>query len=73
MVDDYVLVQGVGQEISHLKPASICTAPWRISDDNIERIYMAHYIITGETRCIHIIRMWFYPDLALEVTKPVRQ
>jgi len=72
-VGDYVLVARVRQPGKNSKLESTWTGPWQVTNDDKEHVYTVRNIVTGETRDVHVTRMRFYADSALEVTQPLQE
>lgn len=72
-VGDYVLVARIRRVGSHPKLMSKWVGPWRVVNDDKEHVYTIEVIVTGKTRDVHVVRIRFYADWALEVDGPLQQ
>ena len=67
-VGDYVLVARVRRSCSTPKLLMTWTGPWRVLVAQRSHVYGVQNIVSGEVRDVHVARMRFYPDAALEIT-----
>ena len=67
-VGDYVLVARVRRSGSTPKLLMTWTGPWRVVVAQRSHEYGVQNIVSGEVRDVHVARMRFYADAALEIT-----
>ena len=72
-VGDHVLVAPVRRSSSTPKLLITWTGPWRVVVAQRSHVYGVQYIVSGEIRDVHVARMRFYADAALESTAELKE
>eukprot|EP00752_Nemacystus_decipiens_P007839 g7004.t1 len=72
-VGDYVMVARVRRAGPTPKLAATWTGPWRVVTAEQKHVYGVQNIISGEVRDVHVARLRFYSDSALEVTSDLKE
>ena len=73
VVGDYVLVARVRRRGSTPKLLMTWTGPWRIVAAERLHVYGVQNIVSGEVRDVHVARLRFYADAALEITAELKE
>ena len=53
--------------------AATWTGPWRVVTAEKKRVYSVQNVISGEVRDVHVARLCFYSDSALEITSNLKE
>ena len=72
-VGDYVMVARVRRSGLTPKLAATWTGPWRVVTAEKKHVYSVQNIISGEERDVHVARLRFYSDSALEITSDLKE